>query len=214
MVVVLADDMGFPDVGCFGGEIRTPHLDGMAHRGPRMTQFYNTARRTPSRASLLTGLHPHRTGIGVLTADDGPFGYPRTLNDRCVTMAELLGAQGWSTYMSGSWHLRGNVYEPNRAWPTRRGFDRSYGTLAGAGSYFDPVSLTRDETNVEHEARSSGFSHTDAISDNAAVFVRDPVNTAGQHPFLQYGAYTNRCGVVPRGQIIDIYADRAEGAGL
>lgn len=164
VVVILADDMGYSDIGCFGGEIRTPHLDALASRGLRMSQFYNTARCSPSRASLLTGVHPHQTGIGVLTDDDRPRGYAGTLDPRYPTIAELLRAQGWSTYMSGKWHLCGEMREPDDAWPTRRGFDRFYGTIAGGGSYYAPATLTRGETNIEDEVTDPDFYYTDRKS--------------------------------------------------
>src|SRR4030095_15853194 len=90
VVLVLVDDMGFSDIGCYGGEVDTPNLDRLAKGGVRFSQFYNTARCSPSRASLLTGLHPHQTGIGILTNDDSPRGYTGTINDRCVTIAEVL----------------------------------------------------------------------------------------------------------------------------
>jgi formylglycine-generating enzyme required for sulfatase activity len=88
VLLVLVDDMGYSDLGCYGGEMRTPHVDRLAREGVRFSHFYNTARCSPSRASLLTGLHPHQTGIGVLTNDDRPRGYPGTINQRCVTIAE------------------------------------------------------------------------------------------------------------------------------
>src|SRR5688572_2716003 len=94
VVIVLADDLGFSDLGCYGGEIDTPNLDRLAANGVRLSQFYNTARCSPSRASLLTGLHPHQTGIGILTGDDRPEGYAGSLNNRCVTIAEVLGRHG------------------------------------------------------------------------------------------------------------------------
>lgn len=94
IVVMLADDMGFSDLGCYGSEIETPNLDRLAAAGVRMSQFYNTARCTPARASLLTGLHPHQAGIGVLTQPQEPLGYAGRLNERCVTMAEVLRAAG------------------------------------------------------------------------------------------------------------------------
>ncbi|MHA1717831.1 MAG: sulfatase-like hydrolase/transferase, partial [Promethearchaeota archaeon] len=89
IVLILADDMGYSDIGCYGGEINTPNLDSLALDGIRLTQFYNTARCSPSRASLLTGLHPHQTGIGILVADHGPEGYAGTINKHCITIAEL-----------------------------------------------------------------------------------------------------------------------------
>jgi len=188
VVLILVDDMGFSDIGCYGGEISTPNLDRLAAGGVRFSQFYNTARCSPSRASLLTGLHPHQTGIGILTGDTRPHGYPGNINDRCVTIAEVLKAAGYATCLSGKWHLAAELREPNDAWPTRRGFDRFFGTLTGCGSFFQPGTLMRGEVNVESEALRPDFFYTDAISDEAAAFVRD-ARPAGQ-PFFLYVAYT------------------------
>ena len=93
VVLILNDDMGYSDLGCYGGEIETPNLDRLARNGLRFTQFYNTARCSPTRASLLTGLHPHQTGVGILTYDSGPEGYAGNLNKRCVTIPQVLKAQ-------------------------------------------------------------------------------------------------------------------------
>ena len=96
VVLVVADDMGYSDLGCYGGEVATPTLDRLGRAGVRLSRFYNTARCSPSRASLLTGLHPHQTGLGILTNDDRPQGYPGSLNRRCVTLAEMLRqARSW-----------------------------------------------------------------------------------------------------------------------
>ena len=190
IVLVLADDMGFSDIGCYGGEVRTPNLDRLAASGARLTQFYNTARCSPSRASLLTGLHPHQTGIGILNYDDSPDGYSGTLNDSCVTIAEALRPAGYGTYLAGKWHMSNDLRNPSGAWPTRRGFDRFYGTLAGAGSYFQPSTLTRDEQNIEDEALGADFYYTDAISDNAVSFVREHHGERGADPMFLYVAYT------------------------
>ncbi|SVC71232.1 uncharacterized protein METZ01_LOCUS324086, partial [marine metagenome] len=105
IVLILNDDMGFSDLGCYGGEINSPNLDGLASNGLRFTQFYNTARCCPSRASMLTGLHPHQTGVGHMVSDDGLEGYRGDLNHRCVTIAEVLQSSGYKTYMSGKWHV-------------------------------------------------------------------------------------------------------------
>ncbi|HVX45342.1 MAG TPA: arylsulfatase [Mycobacteriales bacterium] len=184
IVLILADDLGFADLGCYGGRIRTPHLDALAANGIRMSQFYTTARCSPSRASLLTGLHPHQTGIGVLTHDDGPAGYSGSLNDRCVTMAEVLQSAGYTTAARGKWHVTGRLSEPNDGWPTRRGFDSYFGILAGAGSYFDPVTLTRDEEPAEAD---EDFYLTTRIGDQAAAFVRQQ---PADRPFFLYLPFT------------------------
>lgn len=189
IVLVLADDMGFSDIGCYGGEIDTPNLDRLAGNGVRFSQFYNTARCSPSRASLLTGLHPHQTGIGILTNNDRPGGYPGTINDRCVTIAEVLKASGYTTCMSGKWHLSSEMQQPGTAWPTRRGFDRFFGTLTGCGSFFDPGTLTRCEGNAEHEAQEPDFYYTDAISQEACSFIHDQTALSAD-PFFLYVAYT------------------------
>jgi arylsulfatase A-like enzyme len=186
VVLVLADDLGYSDLGCYGGEIATPELDALARGGVRLTRFTTTARCSPSRASLLTGLHPHQTGIGVLTDDDGPGGYPGTLDDRCVTAAEVLAASGYSTYLAGKWHLSHEQERPSAAWPTRRGFQHFYGTLAGGGNYYAPSGLHRGEEDVSASAREDpDFYYTDAISDAAASFVRE-----ADRPFFCYVAYT------------------------
>jgi arylsulfatase len=191
VILILNDDMGYSDIGCYGGEIRTPNLDRLASNGLRFTQFYNTARCSPSRASLLTGLHPHQTGVGILTYDTGPDGYPGNLNRRCVTIAEVLRENGYRTYMSGKWHVASELAEPSDAWPCQRGFDRFYGTIIGAGSYFDPNTLTRNNENTEHEARTDGgFFYTEAITAEAVRFIRDHARECSDQPFFHYVAFT------------------------
>jgi arylsulfatase A-like enzyme len=190
IVLILNDDMGYSDLGCYGGEVQTPTLDRLARDGLRFSQFYNTARCSPSRASLLTGLHPHQTGIGILTYDSGPEGYAGNLNQRCVTIAEVLRAGGWRTYMSGKWHVSSNLKQPTDSWPMQRGFDRFFGTIIGAGSFYDPNTLTRGNANAEHEARADGFFYTDAISDQAAAYIREHAATHPDEPFFEYVAYT------------------------
>ncbi|MBB5159357.1 arylsulfatase [Saccharopolyspora phatthalungensis] len=190
VVLILADDLGYSDVGAYGGEIRTPNLDRLAAGGVRLTQFYNTARCSPSRASLLTGLHPQQTGIGILTNDESPTGYPGTLSRRCATAAEVLGANGFSSYLSGKWHLTNDVVNPNDAWPTRRGFDRFFGTLIGCGSYYEPKTLMRGEESAQDEVKDHAFFYTDAIADEGAKFIREHVRDHGDRPFFLYTAFT------------------------
>ena len=187
IVLILADDLGFSDIGCFGGEIPTPNLDALAADGVRLTQFYNTARCSPSRASLLTGLHPHQTGVGILTRDDRPAGYAGTLNEECVTVAEVLGDAGYATHMAGKWHVSGRIREPNGTWPTRRGFDRFYGTLDGGGSYFAPPAVFDGEEVVEP---AEDFYYTDAIARFAAEAIHDHVRERPDQPFFSYVAFT------------------------
>lgn len=189
VLIIVADDMGFSDIGCYGGEIETPNIDRLAATGVRLSQFYSGSRCSPSRASLLTGLHPHQTGIGVLTKDDRPHGYVGSLNDRCVTVAEILAGAGYATCLSGKWHLASNIREKNAAWPTERGFGRFYGTLAGSCSYFQPASLTRNEVNIEDEAtQKPDFYLTDAITEEACDFIQDQSNA--DSPLFLYVAYT------------------------
>ncbi|MCP4398270.1 MAG: arylsulfatase [bacterium] len=190
IVLILNDDMGYSDLGCYGGEIHTPHLDTLADRGIRFTQFYNTARCSPSRASLLTGLHPHQTGVGILTEHFGPESYAGNLNERCVTIAEVLQASGYRTYMSGKWHIAHDWFDNKDSWPRQRGFQKFYGTVAGAGSYFEPKTLTRDNQNIEEEARQEDFYYTDAISHHAVTCIQEHCEDFPDTPFFQYVAYT------------------------
>jgi arylsulfatase len=134
IVVILVDDMGFSDIGCYGSEIPTPHLDAMAQGGLRFTQFYNTGRCCPTRASLLTGLYSHQTGVGHMTEDKGAPGYEGRLNDECATFAEMLKPAGYFTAMTGKWHVGQN----HGVTPWGRGFDRSLN--APAGGFYYPES--------------------------------------------------------------------------
>src|SRR5690625_1508139 len=186
ILIILADDLGYSDIGAYGGEIDTPNLDELAASGTIFSQFYNTARCSASRASLLTGLHPHETGIGILTQNDGPVGYPGTINKQCATLAEIVSAAGYKTHISGKWHLSEERAAPNDSWPTSRGFDTFFGTLTGCGSYFDPGTLTRNERPAQ-DATNPDFFYTDAIGDDSAEFVlKNKDNT----PFFLYSAFT------------------------
>lgn len=191
VLLIINDDMGYSDIGCYGGEVETPNLDRLANNGLRLTQFYNTPRCSPSRASLLTGLYPHQTGIGVLTYPTGPEGYAGDLNQDCVTIAEVVGNSGYRTYMSGKWHVSSDLTEPSESWPMQRGFDEFFGTIIGAGSFYYPNTLTRGNENIDHEARDDeDFFYTDAISDQAATYIRRHRTEHPGKPFFQYVAYT------------------------
>jgi len=134
IVIVMVDDMGFSDIGCYGSEIDTPHLDALAAGGLRFSQFYNTGRCCPTRASLLTGLYPHQAGVGHMTGNYNKPGYIGRLADRCVTIAEVLKTAGYRTMMTGKWHVGA---APGQR-PPDRGFDRFYGVPEGGGFYFKP----------------------------------------------------------------------------
>lgn len=198
IIMIMADDMGWSDLGCFGSEIQTPNLDALAAGGVRFTQFYNTARCCPTRATLLTGLYAHQAGIGHMMEDRGLDAYRGDLNDRCVTIAEVLKTAGYRTYMAGKWHVTKKVRprgEQDRSnWPLQRGFDRFYGTIHGAGSFFDPNSLVRDNTLIspyaDSEYQPKEFYYTDAINDHAARFVKEHARQHADQPFVMYVAHT------------------------
>ncbi|MDP6930826.1 MAG: arylsulfatase [Planctomycetota bacterium] len=191
IIVILSDDMGYSDIGCYGSEIETPTLDALAAGGVRFTQFYNTGRCCPTRASLLTGLYPHQAGIGHMMNDRGQDGYRGDLNRQCVTIAEALRPAGYATYMVGKWHVTKStsVQGPKHNWPLQRGFDRFYGTIHGAGSFFDPHTLVRDNTMIsafaDPEYKPETYYYTDAISDHAVRFIEK-----NEKPFFMYTAYT------------------------
>ncbi len=202
IVLIMADDMGFSDLGSYGGEIETPNLDRLAADGLRFSHFYNTARCCPTRASLLTGLYAHQAGVGHMMGDDDLPGYRGDLAANAVTIAEALGEAGYGTYMSGKWHVTRHVgpwsgndeLTSTHNWPLQRGFDRFYGTIHGAGSFYDPITLTEGNTPVELELpddSAAPYYYTDAISEYAARFVRE--HAAGDRsgdPLFLYVAHT------------------------
>lgn len=199
IILILADDMGYSDLGCYGSEISTPNLDKMAYNGVRFTQMYNSARCCPSRASLLTGLYPHQAGIGHMVA--GVRGkvpsYQGYLRNDCVTIAEALRAGGYRTGMVGKWHVGGHygLRHPERwrpgssGWPipTQRGFDKFYGILEGASSYYNPHTLMEGERFITIDSGEEYY-FTDAISDKAIEMIRGFHQQSG--PFFLYIAYT------------------------
>ncbi len=196
IVVILSDDMGYSDLGCYGGEIETPNLDALASKGVRFTQFYNNARCCPSRASLMTGLYPHQAGVGHMVEDRGRDGYRGALNRQSVTIAEVLRPAGYRTYMTGKWHLsRFTDPKADRAsWPLGRGFEKFYGTIDGAGSFYDPGTLCRQDTIItvanDPEYTPQSYYYTDAISDHAVRYLRDHHAETPEKSFFLYVAYT------------------------
>ena len=189
IIIIMADDMGYSDIGCYGSEIETPTLDSLAQDGIRFTQFYNTSRCCPTRASLLTGLYPHQAGVGHMMQDRKLPGYRGRIGPNTQTIAEVLRAGGYSTYMSGKWHVtpeKGPKLEPGDQynWPVNRGFDRFFGTIHGAGSFWDPNSLAR---GLQLIAPHDDFYYTEAIADNAVQFITEHNS---ERPFFMYVAFT------------------------
>jgi len=171
VVILIADDMGYSDLGCYGGEIETPNLDGLAAQGIRFTRYYTENMCAPTRTTLLTGRYWIR-------------GFADGAN---VTIPEALKTAGYRSCMAGKWHNTNDV-GPARSAPLKRGFDHFYGTPIGCGSFFAPLMLTRDGEPAEHEWQANeDFYYTDAISDNAAAYIRQ---TPKQTPLFLYVAYT------------------------
>ncbi len=197
ILLVMVDDMGFSDLGCYGGEIDTPNIDALAARGVRFSQFYNTARCCPTRATLMTGLHPHQVGIGAMTnsptkvGDDNVPAYQGFLSRNCVTVAEVLREHGYSTLMTGKWHL--GFHDQSR-WPLQRGFQRYFGCLPGATRFFHPEhprGMTFGNTPIEvpESTTDEAFYTTDAFTDYAIQFIDEQQQTSDA-PFFLYLAYT------------------------
>ena len=201
IILIMCDDVGYSDIGCYGGEIETPNLDALAKGGVRFSQFYNTARCCPTRASLLTGLYAHQAGIGHMVDDWSTKvgeSYAGDLSQKSVTIAEVLKTAGYATYMTGKWHVT-KISKPQTEaekhnWPLQRGFDRFYGTIHGAGSFFDPNTLTRDNTYIspfaDAEYQPNEYYYTDAINDHAARFVTEHAKSNPEKPFFMYMAHT------------------------
>lgn len=196
IVVIMSDDMGFSDIGCYGGEIDTPNLDHLASQGIRFTQFYNTSRCCPTRASLLTGVYSHQAGVGLMMSDRKLPGYQGDLGRNVLTIAESLKTAGYRSYMSGKWHVTRFTSPdgPKENWPLQRGFSKFYGTITGAGSFYDPATLCRGNTYItpvnDSQYKPQTYYYTDAISDNAVTFLREHQSESADDPFFLYVSYT------------------------
>ncbi len=193
VLVILADDLGYSDLGAFGGEIATSNLDRLAAQGLRFSHFTNSGRCSPSRAALLTGLYPHQCGMGWLTAADlGQPEYRGELSPDSATLAETLSGSGYRTYLSGKWHLthrdHQGIESSQDSWPLQRGFDRFYGVLRG-GSYHAPDTLVEDNEHLS-TPRNEAFHLTDALSQKANTFIEDHVRQHPKTPFFAYLAFT------------------------
>lgn len=198
IVIIMADDLGYSDIGCYGAEIQTPNLDKLAENGIRFLQMYNSARCCPTRASLLTGLYPHQAGIGHMVHNLGYESYQGHLRNDCVTIAEVLKSGGYSTGLSGKWHVGGhysilkeNEWEPGgpeNPTPRQRGFDSFYGMLGGCGSYFNPHSLMEGDELMTISSQIESFYFTDEITEHAVSMIDE--FSQNDNPFFLYVAYT------------------------
>ena len=195
VVLILADDMGFADLGVTGSEIRTPNIDALAKGGVLLSAMYNCARCCPTRASLLTGLYPHNAGVGHMGANLGTPAYQGFLRNDSATIAEHLRAGGYRTFMSGKWHVAGDFCARNvDSWrvgdvehptPRQRGFDRFYGIIDGVTHFFSPRYMLEDDSRVE--TFPDDFYFTDAITDKAIKMIEE---TPAHQPFFLYLAHT------------------------
>ena len=200
IVLIMADDMGYSDLGYFGSGIYTPNIDALAEDGIIMTQFYNAGRCCPSRASIHTGVYQHEAGIGDMTADRGVPSYQGYLNDQVVTIAELLNQGGYRTMISGKWH----VGSQKDNWPLNRGFDRFFGFPRGGGMYFYPFRPGRlvvlDSNEIEVNPKE--FYTTDAINEYACTFLDEAkISGKGRSPGIDSQSrsrWRRRLGSGPR----------------
>ena len=193
-VLILVDDMGFSDIGAYGSEISTPNLDRLAGGGMRFTQFYNTSRCCPSRAALQTGVYPHQAGVGFMNGNLGTDTYQGFLNRKVITIAEGLKTAGYTTLMSGKWHI-GN--EPAQ-WPGARGYDKYFALIGGTSHQFYPhpyklrdadffVKNGEKLVNFTTEKKPADFYLTDEITNNALEFL-DGTNGSNK-PFFLFTAF-------------------------
>ena len=191
IVLIMADDLGFSDIGSYGSEIQTPNLDKLAAEGLRFRQFYNNAICAPTRATLLSGQYQHTAGLGYFNIDFGIPAYQGYLSKQTVTLAEVLKGSGYSTLLSGKWH----VGDDSTRWPRKRGFDHFYGNIGGASDYYVIKKVPKDKRSfyVKDDTKlpsddNDGFYYTDEITKNANTFLKD--QSAEQKPFFLYLAYT------------------------
>jgi arylsulfatase A-like enzyme len=194
IVLMLVDDMGFSDIGPFGAEIDTPNLDRLAAAGVTMTNYHTAPVCSPARASLLTGVNPHRAGFSTVANFDPGFpGMTMELADDVLTLGEIFQENGYSTFAVGKWHLmrEGLTHDaaPRRAWPTQRGFDRYYGCLEGFTSFMAPNRLVRDNSPVQVERYPDDYYLTDDLTDEAIGMIRTLRAHDAARPFFLYFAH-------------------------
>ncbi|MCB1124602.1 MAG: sulfatase-like hydrolase/transferase, partial [Verrucomicrobiae bacterium] len=179
IVLIIADDMGYSDLGCYGGEIETPTLDKLAQNGVRFTNYYVHNMCWPTRASLMTSLYPN-TALATGAANDG-------LRDDIILLPEALKEAGYNSYMAGKWHLSDPAQPNGPSAPHKRGFDRTYATYHGTTDYFAPADLNENGEDRTYEWKDNpDFYYTDAITDNSLRFLKENPKDS---PFFLYVAY-------------------------
>ena len=191
VIVMMADDLGFSDLGCYGSEIATPNLDALAAEGLRFRNYHATPMCSPTRAALLTGLNPHNAGIGhVAHSDPGFPGYVMELTRHAATAPEIFGDHGYFTAMVGKWHLTKDSHcsdaGPFDSWPVQRGFNRFYGILDGFTNLHHPHRLVEDNHTVETDRYPDGYYFTDDITDRAISMIRASKAANPERPFFCY----------------------------
>ncbi|MEZ5141781.1 MAG: arylsulfatase [Acidimicrobiales bacterium] len=194
IVVVLVDDLGFSDLGCYGSELTTPVLDGLAANGLRYTDFHVTPMCSPTRAAFLTGLNPHDAGVGSVVHSDAGFpGYAMQLTEHAATLPELLRDHGYATFMVGKWHLTKdadqNAAGDKSSWPCQRGFDRFYGILDAFTNLHQPHRLMEDNHQLRIDDYPDGYYFTDDITDRAIEMIREVKAADPAKPFFCYVAH-------------------------
>ena len=186
VVLILADDLGYSDIGSYGSEIATPYLDQLATSGVRFTHFYNVGICAPTRASLLTGQYQHDAGVGYFAVNLGIPAYQGYLNENTVTIAEVLKENGYKTFLSGKWHVGNDSLH----WPNQRGFDEFYGFTGGASSFFSHIPFSDEPTvlhrnNVRFKITDPDYYMTNALASEAI----EQIKGAGDRPFFLYLAF-------------------------
>lgn len=191
IILIMADDMGFSDLGFMGSGIETPNINQLANNGMVFNQFYNAGRCCPTRASLLTGLYAHNTGLGWMTASDlGTPGYRGTISKNSVTLAQVLKTEGYQNYITGKWHIvynkNLNPEANNLNWPIQRGFDKYYGVLTGKGGYYSPTTLTQNNKRIN---APDDFYLTEAINNSTIEILEEHFETKKNTPFFFHVAH-------------------------
>ncbi len=199
-VVIMVDDIGFSDPGCYGGEVDTPQLDALASGGLRFTQFYNTARCWPSRAALLTGRYPHEAGHAMMFGPTAPRAYRGTTPEQGRFVSELLREAGYRNYHVGKWHLHSRMAprpQPgqyagagyNASWPLGRGFDRSY-CIKSQNNYFNPWQVYEEDRLVRRPGKDGSYYATTEFTNRAVGYLQEHAKQHADEPFFLYVAHT------------------------